>query len=117
MRMKIRVIEINQTLGNDIKLADTIIQRLKGLMFQRHMSGYDGLMIRPCNSIHTFFMCYNIDVVFLDREFKIIKIIRDLRPWRMTMVYFNAYQVLELLGGTLSQDATEGQKLEVLCLN
>jgi uncharacterized membrane protein (UPF0127 family) len=108
---------------NKIKIAENAIEassmlsRMKGLMFSSGMDGFDGLFIKPCNSIHTFFMNYPIDVLFLNKEMKIVKIKRNLRPWRMTRMYFNAHQVLELKGGTLDDRIIEGDNLEVLCIN
>ena len=117
MRVEAKISDKNLMIGRNILVANTFYQRLKGLMFSKEMRDFDGLIINPCNSIHTFFMCYNIDVLFLDKEYKIIKIIRDLTPWKMTLVYFKASQVLELYGGTLSPDVHEGERLEVLCLS
>ena len=103
-------------LGKDIHLAESFFSRLKGLMFKGRIRG-DGLLIRPCNSIHTFFMKFNLDVVFLSRDFKVVKIIRRMPPWRMSKVYFNAFQVLELKAGTLTDKLVEGDYLEEVCLN
>ena len=84
-------------------------------MFSSDMFGFDGLLIKPCNSIHTFFMQYSLDVAFLDKDLKIVKIIRNLRPWRITGLYLKANQVLELKAGTLDNKIVEGD--QVLCLN
>ena len=113
--MKIKVGDI--VLGSEIKLADTTLSRMIGLMFKKQMNGFDGLLIKPCNSIHTFFCRYNLDILFLDKDMKIVKIIRNLKPWRMTWIYFKSCQVLELNGGTLSNKVKEGDTLEVICIN
>lgn len=97
--------------------ATSALTRLKGLMFAKEMVGYDGLFIRPCNSIHTFFMRFPIDVLFMNKNFKIIKIVKNLSPWRMTRMYFSAHQVLEIKGGTLDERIQEGDVLEVVCIN
>ena len=106
----------NLNLGKNIKLADNIFSRVKGLMFEKEVTG-DGLLIRPCNSIHTFFMNFNIDVVFLNKDLKIVKIIRNMPPWRMSKIYFDAWQVLEFEGGSLSENIEEGDYIEEVCLN
>ncbi len=97
--------------------ARSFFERLKGLMFDEGMSEFDGLLIIPCNSIHTFFMRFNIDVIFLDKNFKVVKIIKNLAPWRMTRFYFSAFQVLEMKGGSLASDVEEGDSFEVICLS
>jgi len=100
----------------NINVADTIFSRMKGLMFCREMNGFDGLLISPCNSIHTFFMRMDIDVIFLDKKNFIVKIIRNMKPWRLTLIYFKSVKVLELKGGALPPNANEGDEIE-LCLN
>jgi uncharacterized membrane protein (UPF0127 family) len=82
-------------------------------MFKEKLVGADGLMLDPCRSIHTFFMRYNIDVVFMSRKNAVIKIIRDLKPWRMTWIYWRATKTLEMPAGQLPQDIKVGDVLEV----
>jgi hypothetical protein len=86
-------------------------------MFKEKMQGFDGLLIKQCRSIHTFFMMYPLDIVFMNSEMKIKKIIRNIKPWRMTFIYFTSTQVLELEAGTLPLEVHEGDKLEVICIN
>jgi uncharacterized membrane protein (UPF0127 family) len=94
-----------------MKMANSFFDRLNGLMFTKKLEGFDGLLINPCNSIHTFFMLMSLDVIFLDRDLKIIKIIYDLKPWRLTWMYFKATQVLEMKAGTLQRDLVVGESL------
>jgi uncharacterized membrane protein (UPF0127 family) len=93
--------------------AKTMISAMIGLMFSKDLGKNDGLMIYGSRSIHTFFMRYNLDIIFLNSENKIVKIIRQMRPWRMTWIYFRARNVLEMTGGTLPLDISEGDILEV----
>ncbi|MDC1174839.1 DUF192 domain-containing protein [Bacteriovoracaceae bacterium] len=93
--------------------ANNIFTRMKGLMFSESLGEFDGLLITPCNSIHTFFMKYPIDVVFLSKDYKVVKVRRNIKPWRMTGIYFGAFQVLEMNAGTLSPDINPGDQLEV----
>tara|TARA_Y100000591_G_C21633038_1_gene593811 strand:+ start:74 stop:418 length:345 start_codon:yes stop_codon:yes gene_type:complete len=97
--------------------AKSSLQKMKGLMFSKGMDGFDAMLFKRCNSIHTFFMNYPLDILFINREMKIVKIIRNLKPWRMTRLYFSAYQALELKGGTLDERVQEGDVLEVICIN
>lgn len=60
--------------------------------------GY-GLLISPCNQIHTFFMKFTIDVVFLDRTNRIVKLCPQFKPWRITPLIWRAKTVLEMNAG------------------
>lgn len=110
--MKIKISHNKKIISNNILVADSPLTRVIGLMFRKKPSA-DGLMIQPCNSIHTFFMRYPLDVIFIGRDNKVIKVIRDLKPWRMTWIYFKAYKTLELPAGNLSPEIKEGDILEV----
>jgi uncharacterized protein len=63
-------------------VADRPFGRLKGLLGRRSLPPGEGLLLRPASSVHTFFMRFPIDVVFLDRDLRVLSIARDLRPWR-----------------------------------
>lgn len=107
----------DEILCKDLKIADDFLSRLIGLMFKKEMSGFDGLLIKQCNSIHTFFMRYAIDIIFLDKEFKVVKVIENMKPWRATLMYFKASQVLELNSGTLMNKIKKDDQLEIICTN
>lgn len=112
--MMVRIKHNEQVIAEDILLADNLWTRLIGLMFKEEPpQKAKGLLLQPCNSIHTFFMRYPLDVVFLDSQNKTVKIIRGLRPWRMTWIYFRASKTLELPAGELTQAISLGDVLEV----
>ena len=101
-----------------IKRASGFFDRALGLMFSKEMRDFDGLLLHPCRSIHTCFMRYPIDVVFLNKTMKIVGIVREIRPWRMTGLYLRADRALELMGGTLPNDVRIGDQLEEdICTN
>ena len=104
-------LESGEVICERVKMANTMDERMIGLMMKKDLVGYDGLLIVPCNSIHTFFMRMNIDVLFLDKKNKIVKIIYDMKPWRLTGIYFKAHQVLEMKAGTLSRNIKIGDTL------
>ena len=72
--------------------------RLRGLLGRRELAAGEGLLIRPTNSIHTFFMRFPIDVVFLDRNGVVVKLVANVRPWRVTFAARGRY-ALELRAG------------------
>lgn len=83
----------------DLRVADSFITRLCGLMFRRELPGGEGLLIRPCNSVHTHFMRFPIDVIFVDREWRVLHLILGMRPWRHSPVVRGSVAVLELGNG------------------
>lgn len=102
-----------QIISQKVRLADSFWTRLLGYMFSARPVTDDGIYFDPGRSIHTFFMRFNLDVVFLRKDGLVVKILRDLKPWRMTWVYFRADHVLELPSGKLPLEVKEGDKLEV----
>lgn len=91
----------NTTLAESAEIADNLFKRLKGLMGRPCLEAGAGMLLKPCNSIHTFFMRFPIDVAFMDRKNQLIKIYHSLEPWRISGVFFNALYCLELPAGTL----------------
>jgi uncharacterized membrane protein (UPF0127 family) len=80
------------------KLADSAPSRLKGLLGRRSLPPDEGVLLRPAGSVHTAFMRFPIDVVFLDRELRVVDVVAELRPWR-TAGRRGAKAVLELAAG------------------
>jgi uncharacterized membrane protein (UPF0127 family) len=72
---------------------------MKGLLGRTSLEPGGGLLIKPTPSVHMFFMRFAIDVVFLDRHNKIVRIVNTLRPWRIAGAR-HVYAALELPAGT-----------------
>jgi uncharacterized membrane protein (UPF0127 family) len=88
--------------------------RLKGLLGRRELSSEEGLLLRPTSSIHTCFMRFAIDVVFLDRSFTVIDVMPDLGCWRMAGRR-GARAVLELKAGECERRGLQpGDRLAIL---
>ena len=100
-------------MATNVQTANNPYTRILGLMFKPNMNGMGGLLLNPCNSIHTFFMRFPIDVIFLSQDNKVIKIHRNMVPWRMSWIYFKARKTLELPSGSLPTSVQEGSQLEV----
>lgn len=82
-----------------VHLATTFWQRFCGLMLRRPLPSATALLIAPCNSIHMCFMRFAIDAVYLDKQGKILKITRHLRPWLGLSACWHAHSVLEMIAG------------------
>ncbi|MEI6092283.1 MAG: DUF192 domain-containing protein [bacterium] len=85
----------------DVKIANNPVDRLKGLMFDKDMTNMDAFFIPRCNWIHTMFMRFPIDVIYLDDKYKIVDVDSNVLPWRMCLPRFKAKHVLELKSGFL----------------
>jgi uncharacterized protein len=83
-------------------LAETSLARLRGLLGRSGLSSGEGLLLRPAGSVHTAFMQFTIDVVFLDRNLRVLKVVPELVPWR-TAGCRGARAVLELPAGEASR--------------
>ncbi len=94
---------INETratvVAQDVRLADSIWSRFWGLMGRRGLLEEEGLLIKPSSSIHTAFMRFSIDVVFLDRSLKVVKVVPRMKPFRATIAFGGAHSALELNPG------------------
>ncbi|GAP63716.1 hypothetical protein ARMA_2139 [Ardenticatena maritima] len=86
--------------------ADSFGSRLRGLMFRRSLVPEDGLLLVPDWSIHTFFMRFPIDVLFLDTDWRVLSAYPSVPPWRVGPVHRGAYAVLELPPGTIARTNT-----------
>ena len=93
-------------------VADTPLTRLKGLLGRKELAAGEGLLLRPAASVHTFFMRFPIDVVFLDRELRVLRVAANLRPWRAA-ARRGARAVLELPAGESERrDIRPGDQLK-----
>ena len=86
-----------------VELADGIWSRFMGLMFRAALPEGHGLALRPCNSIHMFFMRFPLDVLFVDGDGRVVRLYENLRPWRMTRLVPKAKACLELPTGTIAK--------------
>ncbi|HCC48133.1 MAG TPA: DUF192 domain-containing protein [Elusimicrobia bacterium] len=91
--------------------ADTFSTRLFGLIPRRSLGAEEGLWLEPCAMIHMCFMSFAIDAVFLDREFKVLRVLENFRPWRFSPWVRGARGVLELPAGRCSGRLEEGDLL------
>ena len=97
----------------EVELADNFFKRFCGLMLRRRLDEGRGLLLTPCDGVHMLFMRFSIDVVYLDENFCIKKIVRNLWPWLGLSVCLGAWGALELPRGEADRlKLVVGQKLE-----
>ena len=103
-----------QSLVTKGRLADTFWSRFRGLMGTDGLRAGEGLLIVRCNSIHTHFMRFAIDVLYVGSDGEVVGIDHALRPWRFGRIHRGARFVLELPAGTAKATNTHvGDRLEV----
>ncbi len=94
-------------------VADSPLPRMRGLLGRRNLGSEEGVLLRPAGSIHTFFMRFPIDAVFLDRDGCVLRVVQSVRPWR-TAAARGARSVLELRAGeSARRGVAVGDVLEV----
>jgi uncharacterized membrane protein (UPF0127 family) len=96
------------------RAADGFFSRLRGLIGSRPLEPGEGLLIVPCNSIHTHFMSFPIDVLYVDKALEVVAMDESMPPWRFGRYHRRAHFVIELPAGTLSATATQvGDQLQL----
>ena len=104
-------------LAEQVRIADSHFSRLVGLMGTRaeHFPGGQALLIAPCRGIHSFFMRFAIDALYLDNTGRVVHCESNLKPWRMAPLKWRAAFVLELPAGTVARSGTElGDHVELV---
>ena len=100
-------------LATRLETADTAAARNKGLLGRERLLPGEGLWIVPCESVHTFFMRFAIDLVYLDRHLRVKKVRHNVGAWRISAC-LTAQSVLELPAGTVRESGTgRGDRLEI----
>ncbi len=97
-------------LATRLEVADSGPKRNKGLLGRDALAPGEGLWIVPCESVHTFFMRFPIDLVYLDRKNTVRKVRSAVAPWRLSAC-FTAHSILELPAGTIRATQTQAGDL------
>jgi uncharacterized membrane protein (UPF0127 family) len=102
----------NTILGETIEVASTAAQKVRGLLGRECLEDGHGLLFKHCSSLHTFFMSFPIDVVFTDRNGKVLKAASDVKPFKLVAAPLRAYYAIELPAGSIARSNTrEGDVL------
>jgi hypothetical protein len=113
LKIAVRNLTRNTVLADSADLADTSEKRRTGLLKHDHLDRGQGLWIVPCESVHSFFMKFAIDLVYLDRNKKVRKVRRRMVPWRLSAC-LTAHSILELPAGVAEATGTQaGDQLAI----
>lgn len=92
-----------ELLIESLELAESFFARGKGLLGRKELASQAGLWIKPCNNIHTFFMKFNIDCVFVNKTLKVEKVVANIKPCRIVGPFWKSTSVFELPAGTIDK--------------
>ncbi len=113
MKIAVRNQTRNTVLASEAEVADTSAKRRVGLLRHERLDAGQGLWIVPCESVHTFFMRFPIDLVYLTRDHRVRKTCSRVGPWRISAC-LPAHSVLELPAGTVEATGTrKGDQLSI----
>jgi hypothetical protein len=111
-RLKIQNLTRQTEIACCAEVADSAATRNKGLLGRTALPPGGGMWIVPCESVHTFFMKFPLDLVYLDRNKKVKKVRGNVGPWRLSAC-FSAHSIIELPAGTVQSTQTQrGDQIE-----
>ena len=105
-RLRVENLTRGTILATSLEVAGTARRRSKGLLGRKGLEPGGGLWIAPCESVHTFFMQFPIDLVYLDRNLRVRKVRSAVPAWRLSAC-LSAYSILELPAGVIRAAQTE----------
>ncbi|QGU00104.1 hypothetical protein SYNTR_1510 [Candidatus Syntrophocurvum alkaliphilum] len=98
--------------------ADSFFSRLVGLLGKKSLEEGEGLVLKPCNMVHTIGMRFDIDVLFLSEANEILYIINEMKPQKISPLIKKSVLVVELPAGTIQKTNTQiGDEIELLVEN
>lgn len=95
-----------KSLADNLEIANNPFTRLKGLLGRNALNEGEGLHIIPCNSIHSFFMKFRFDAIFLNKKNEVVYLIQNMPAWRVSEICFSGYSVVELSAGVIKETET-----------
>lgn len=112
--MQIRNVTRDAMLASDARVAKSYWARFVGLLGRSSLKPGEALVIEPCSSVHTAFMRFTIDVLYVDRANSVVKSVSALRPFRASAVLRGAHAVIELPSGVIAETGTSvGDQLDL----
>lgn len=104
--MRIRNLTRDTELASEARAARSFWSRLIGLLGRSSLPPGEALVLEPCNSIHTAFMRFTIDLVYVDRSGQVVKVVPELKPFRISGLLRGARSAIELPSGTIAHTGT-----------
>lgn len=111
--MKLVNPKTNHTIANKVHIADDFFSRFFGLMGKKRLANEECMWIKRCNNIHTHFMKFAIDVIYLNKELEVLDIKENIVPWRFTLPVLGADSVIEFPAQSILKKVKKGDQLYV----
>ncbi len=92
----------NSLIADEVEVAQNFVTRTFGLIPKKSLNEGEGLVIKPCCSIHTFFMKFYLDVLFVNRKNEVVAPYENVKPWRILPIHLTSHYVIELPAGEIS---------------
>ena len=115
MKRGLRLLNVTRStiLATDLAIAEGFWERGRGLLGRKELRPGEGLVISRCRSIHMWGMRFAIDVIFVDRAWRVVALKRGVRPWALTPPVWGAWATVELPQGTIERSMVSiGDQLE-----
>jgi len=109
--MKIYNVTRNTTIANRAIAADRFFTRLRGLLHRKSLGAGEALIISHCQSIHMFFMRFSIDAIFVDEKCEVVALVRKIKPFQMSPIFWKASFAVELPAGVIEASKTQAGDL------
>ncbi len=94
-------------IADKLEMKNSYLGRLIGLLGKKGLKGGQGIILSPCAQVHTCFMRFAIDVVFISKDFKVLKIIKNMGSWHFSPIVLKSLYTLEVAAGEI-KDLNEG---------
>lgn len=105
----------DKLIGSNVRVANSFFKRFKGLLGKKSLSVGEGVLLNPCRQVHTWFMKFPIDVIFINKQGRIIHLISGMQPGNVSPYIKRSYQVLELPDGVITTNKlTKKDELSIL---
>lgn len=97
----------NTVIAGRVFIASTFLSRAAGLLSKASLPDGEALIITNCNSIHMFFMKFPIDAIFADRDYRVVGLTENIKPFHLSRIFWKASFVVELPAGTICISQTK----------
>ena len=98
-------------IADDLEMKDSYLGRLIGLLGKKGLREGQGIVLKPCSQIHTCFMRFAIDAVFISKDFKVLKIMKNMGSWHFSPIVLKSLYTLEVASGGIT-DLAEGDYIK-----